>query len=360
MRVGPVSRRQPIQSSSEVLRRKLRTDRSSPVEQAVSPVKALRLALARAVDHVIKLPLRVQSVRQSRLDVSDTLTQIDGGWALFLLEHADGNFGAFCVDPNSVIAFVQQQTSGQVSAQEGDARPLTRTDKSLTTPIIEAFLRRFDAALDGAPTAFWTCGYKCAEIAPSKHDLALKLDAAEYRGFDIQIEISDGLLQSSCRLFLPIKEPIAPTSGRAKNKAKESEKRAVRSARGAALGAQVELRADLCTLQMTLADLRQFKTGHSLALPKSSLQSAVLSDRRGVTRFPIHLGQLNGLRAARFASAQDGAKAPQKNPALPPSLPKVAPDTTEQDVQANPRAQDVEQDGGEMDELDKLMLETDQ
>ncbi len=55
----------------------LRSDAKVPDDQTVSPATAARVSLARAADQVFSLALRVNSIRQSRLDLADAVDQID-------------------------------------------------------------------------------------------------------------------------------------------------------------------------------------------------------------------------------------------------------------------------------------------
>jgi flagellar motor switch protein FliM len=62
-----------IEASPSILRRKLRSEPASSQAQAVSPAKAARLSLARAADKAFELPMRVNAIRQSRLDLEDVV-----------------------------------------------------------------------------------------------------------------------------------------------------------------------------------------------------------------------------------------------------------------------------------------------
>lgn len=289
-------------ANSDVLRRKLRSESRGEQEQAMSPAKALRMGLARAADQVIQLALRVDSIRQQRLTLAETLEQVPMDWALFPLVHDDGSVGAICVDPACAIAFVEQQTTGRLMQAAPDSRTVTRTDKALTQPLLACFLQLFDAALEGAPTAYWTRGYRCDDPVETRHLLALQLDSAEYRSFNVAAEFAETTRKGAVRLFLPIKEP-ARNRGRTANKQDKADTQpqlAQGGLRRAALAAQVELRAIMCRLHMPLSQLNTLEAGQLLALPSDAMQTARLEDRQGKTAFPVHLGQVHGMRAVRL------------------------------------------------------------
>ena len=190
-----------ISSSSEVLRRKLRSDTSGTEEQSVSPVKAARISLARAADKAFELALRVSGIRQSRLDLADMVEQLNEEWALFPLLHDDGSVGVMCIEPACIVAFVERQTLGHVKDVQGDLRAITRTDKTLAMPFLNRFLRMFDEVLEGAPTAYWTQGYRAEDAVVTRHLMVLLLDASEYRGFDMKSDIIGTSRSVSMRLF---------------------------------------------------------------------------------------------------------------------------------------------------------------
>ena len=125
----------------------LRSDAKAPDDQTVSPATVARVSLARAADQAFSLALRVNSIHQSRLDLADEVDQIDEDWALFPLLHDDGSVGVMCFEPACIIAFVESQTMGRVSAEAGELRRLTQTDKALAVAFLKVFLRRFDEAL---------------------------------------------------------------------------------------------------------------------------------------------------------------------------------------------------------------------
>ncbi len=75
--------------------------------------------------------------------------------------------------------------------------------------------------------------------------------------------------------------------------------------RSAALAAQVEMDVAICKISLPLSELGALKPGHLMKLPKDAVQQAVLKDRIGKTSLPVHLGQLNGMRAVRILKNPD-------------------------------------------------------
>ena len=313
------------------------------------------MSLARAADQAFKLALRVGGIRQSRLDLADVVEQLEEEWALFPLLHDDGSVGVMCVDPSSNIAFVEQQTMGRVAASGDDARKLTRTDKALALPFLERFLRLFDEALDGAPTAYWTRGYRAEDAVETRHLMVLLLDASEYRGFEMKSDVEPVGRTGTIRFFLPIKEPVraAPRQGK---KAKQNEQNEKPKLRNAALAAMVEMDAVMCKVTMPLSELSALQPGQLLNLPQNASRQAKLQDKKGQTSLPVQLGQLHGMRAVRFASGS-----------IPSQRAAPAPAAIEKPVQPKPVNTEITQESEQSqsggidastapkDELDELL-----
>ncbi|MEP5153415.1 hypothetical protein [Planktotalea sp.] len=315
------------------------------------------MSLARAADQAFKLALRVGSIRQSRLELSDMVEQLDENWALFPLIHDDGSIGAMCIDPATNTAFVEQQTLGRVNAATSTSRKLTRTDKALALPFSDKFLRLFDKALEGAPTGYWTRGYRTEDAVETRHLMVLLLDASEYRGFEMSSEIAGSDRKSLIRLFLPMKEPVQPKSLKSNKKDKEKPAKARPKLRNAALAASVEVDAIMCKITIPLTELHGLKEGQLLPLPKNAAQSAKLQDKIGQTALPVRLGQLHGMRAVRLAQSYADVASAQE--ALPDTVAR-GPDVAQKSTTSSP--EEVSADtpperntSGSGDELDDLL-----
>ena len=332
----------------------MRSESASAQEQAVSTAKAARLSLARAADKAFELPMRVNAIRQSRLDLADVVESLEEEWAIYPLVNDDGSIGVMSFDPAYVIAFMERQTKGSVNPSDEEARPLTRTDKALVGTFLEVFFNLFDDSLLGAPTAYWTRGYRAEDAVHSRHLMVLLLDASEYRGFDISCEVS-GLDRSiSMRLFLPIKEkqPTLAEANKAKKKNRpDKDQIGNKTMRGAALAATVELDTIMRKVTMPLSQLNTLKAGELVRLPQNAAAQAQLVDHSGQTSRAVNLGQLHGMRAVRLVYSEADEMMGQEPQAIETLQPKtqmpedIAPASS--DPVPNPSAQG--------DELDALL-----
>jgi len=352
-----------ITSNSNVLRRKLRSDPAGPDDPAVSPAKAARVSLARAADTAFNLAVRVTSIRQNRLDLSEVVDKIDDDWALFPLVHDDGSVGVMCLEPACVVAFVERQTLGRVNDAGQPSRALTRTDKALAIPFLEVFLRQFDEALEGAPTAYWTQGYHAEDAVATRHLMVLQLDANEFRAFDMQCSLTETGQLMQAQLFLPIKEKTVKKARKSianKGLKDNGSGLGTQRMRDAALPAHVEMDAVMCKVLLPLSDLKSLRPGELLKLPQDAARQAHLVDKIGRTSQSVHLGQLHGMRAVRLAHSS----APQ-SPVIASQLTPDKKETPKPKAELNapkqlgkenpePTPQNEVQEGG-LDELDALI-----
>lgn len=261
------------------------------------------MSVARAADKAFGLALRVNGIRQSRLDLAELVDQLRGDWALYPLLHLDGSVGLMAIDTACTVAFVEQQTLGQVHLNAPDLRTLTRTDKALAMGFVEKFLSLFDRALEGAPTAHWTRGYRAEGAAETHHLMALQLDASDYRGFEIMSDIISVSRAVSVRLYLPIKEQGVDSTVNSKSAKPSKDAASPKNGakmRLAVMAAKVELDAVMCKISLSLSELQALKVDQLLALPRNASQHAQLRDRTGKTSISVDLGQLHGMRAVRM------------------------------------------------------------
>ncbi len=247
--------------------------------------------MARAADQAFSFALRVNSIRQSRLDLVDVVDQINEDWALFPLLHDDGSVGVMYFEPVCIIAFVESQTMGWVSTEAGELPRLTKTDKALAVAFIEVFLRRFDEALKGGPTAYWICGYRSEDAVAIRHMIVLQRDDAEYCGFDMQSEVVEAERLINMRIFLPIKEKVALQNSKNKlGKTGAALLESEHTIRRFAMAANVEMDAIMCKVMLSLSELNRLQPGHLVHWPQDAAKQAHLVDCSGLSAQSVRLG----------------------------------------------------------------------
>lgn len=283
-----------------VIQRMARVAREGYQARAMSPAKALRLALAKAADRSIGLALLVTAVEQRQLLVADLPPALGEGGLLLLLDGPDGRRGALRLDLPFLAALIEMQTMGRVTGKPAEPRTLTRTDAAIAAPLIDAALAEFGALLTEEGGDHWGAGYAFGAMAEDARNLGLALTEAEYHHFRLMVEIGEAAQPGALSLFLPVcaapAQPETPgTPGAPQPLTLEH----------SALDAPVCLQAVLTRLTLPLDRVGTLKPGD--VLPFSSERPLGLRLEVGHKHkvADARLGQINGLRAARLLVASD-------------------------------------------------------
>lgn len=294
------------QGPGAVVRRKLAgsgANTDGPVERPV--VRALRLAMARAADAVLDLPLsvlQVQQTRSAREDLSDTLWP-DG--LLLILDGPDAAVGAICADTAMVAAIIQQQTVGRVLASETEPRPFTDTDAALLAPVIDDVLTRAAGLSEVEADRACLTGFSFGARAEDVRSLVLALQADRFRRFDLTLDLANGAATGRLALILP--EPVAAP--------KPALPPVSPGPNGAMLSVQADLMAVLCRLRLPYSELSGWQAGQVVALPGAHLGRTRIQTIAGGVIAQGRLGRIDGVRAVRLSEDATVQEAPPHDPA---------------------------------------------
>lgn len=307
----------------DVLRRKASVGRASHEARAMTPAKALRLAIEKAADAKMGLAMSVTGGSRGPSDLSEVLDAMTEDGLLLLLDGPDGRVGALCLDFALLSGLVEMQTVGKVLPRDPDPRPTTRTDAAIVTPLVDDVLARF--AIDLAPEeeGFWAAGYRVGGRCPDLRVLGLALGAPEYQLLRVPVDIARGSRAGQLMLALPnvTRPPPAPDPSNAS--AEQALDMAARL-RARLLDVPATLEAVLCRLTLPLAQVRALAVGDLLTLPADAVYTARLETGPKRAIALAQMGQMNGRRALRLH---------------PPGGPEAAGDGTSADQPATDRRQ---------------------
>lgn len=312
---------------ASVLRRKTRAAREGGDPRVISPVRALRLSLARAADTLFGLGLSVATVEQRRIEPADLQPALEGAGLFVLLDGAGGTRGALRFDPALMAGLIEVQTVGQVLPGPVRARPATRTDAAMMAPLVDSFLDGFDAemARGMAHPAAW--GFRFGDRVEDARALALLLPAPGFDYFRLTVDLGPGARTGRLDLILPPPpQPAPPARGSAGPGAPLPPGTPGPEAAMAevALSAPVVLDAVLARISLPLRAAMALGAGDRLALPSDSLGRAQLVAAGGYVVAEGRLGRREGWRALRVEApppetgASPGATA-ARAPALVPN-----------------------------------------
>ncbi len=282
-------------NSNAVLRRKAVAAREVYQARAMSPVKALRLALSKSADELLDLSLVVRSAEYEFVTVEQMLEMLSDEQLLILLDGADNSSGVLGFDLSTTAALVEQSTMGRVSPLEPDPRPTTATDAALVAPVIDDVLLRLAMMLEGERDMHWVPGYSFGVRIENKRLLALALEAPDFHVFRLNLDLG-GVKQGNMVLAL---------QDRAKLSDLELDLRDGTASKAnlgdAVMGAPASIDAILHRVSLPLSEISRLKVGDLIPVPREALSETRLeATGRGTCLGHVRLGQVNGFRAVRL------------------------------------------------------------
>ena len=296
-----------------VIHRKAQTARAEYQARAMSPAKALRLALATSADKMFDLPLVVSALEQVELSQTALRPEFSGG-LMVLLDGPRGACGAVCLDAALLGALIEVQTTGRVTDRPPQDRPVTRTDAAIAAPLIDATLQGAEALLSEDAPDHWASGYRFGVMMEDARAMTLALHAAAFHVFRLYIEAGDIGRPGVLTVLLPVPEaPAQKPGGAAKDTALQ------RTLEQSAMDVPVRLEAVLGRTTQPLGKVCTLKEGDVLPFSMDRpMQIRLEASQKHVVAL-ARLGQMNGARAVRLSPGGDSppartAPAPQAAP----------------------------------------------
>ncbi len=307
---------------ASVLRRKTRAAREGSDPRVMSPVKALRLSLARAADTLFGLALIVATVEQRRIETGELDDALGSEGLFMLLDGARGARGALRLDIALMTGLIEVQTIGQVLPGALRERPATRTDAAMVAPLVDALLAGFDTEMAAGHAHHAPRGFRFGDRVEDARALGLLLPASEFDFFRLTIDLGPGKRTGRLDLLLPpAPAPIPPRSGAVMPQRRADTTRDIASV---ALSAPVVLDAVIARISLPLREAMTLRPGDHLGLPRDCLARSELVAAGGLVAAEGRLGQREGWRALRLAGhvaeADEGSAGPE-----PPSPEKTRP-----------------------------------
>lgn len=277
-----------------VLERKLALARDERQGDTRSILRALRLALARAADEAVGLPMSVIGATQARRELDELGRAVAEDRLYLMLSGPEGTLGAACIDRACVTAILQQQTMGQVVAGGFVERPFTGTDAAMVAPLLDALLPRAHDMVDQPADRACLAGFEFCARAESRRALLLLLEYDRYRVFDLTAEIAGGKAQGQITLILPDR-PEAEVAG--VEGAKTVQGRHLDEAFGVV---RADLDAVISRIRLPLAAFAGMQAGDLLPLVGHKLDKTEIVTIEGRQVALARLGQCRGMRAVRL------------------------------------------------------------
>ncbi len=295
------------QQKASVIRRKTRAAREGADPRVMSPVRALRLALARAADTLLDLPLVVATVEQRRVEAGEVETALGSDGLFLLLDGRAGARAAMRLDPGLLAALIEVQTTGRVRPGEVRARVPTRTDAAMVAPLVDALLAGFDEGMGGSGAEPAPRGFHFGDKVEDARALSLLLVAPEFEFFRLTVDIGPGLRTGRLDLLMPPAPVPAPGPAARKGAGRGGgpvQVPAPEDMAAVALAAPVVLDAVLARIHLPLSAAMSLEVGQRLGLPVQSLRRVRLVGAGGHVAAEARLGRCDGWRALRLGGAE--------------------------------------------------------
>ncbi len=276
--------------------------------------RSWRLALARAAQDVLSMPLDVPRLSLNRRSLTELTDLLPDHAMLAVLEGPGDALGLMAMSPAILSGLIEVQTMGRVLSQAPLPRKPTRTDAALVAPVIERALAALDEALVDEADLVWAGGFRYASFLDDPRPLALLLDDQPYRVLTAQVSLSGGAKSGEVMLALPA-EGRGQRPGMAA--ADASDAHAVlaftHQMTEAVLAVPCQLEAVLARVTLPLAAVLDLEPGAIVALPRNALSGIRLEGLDGLPLAAARLGQNSGLRAVRLSGE---ARLPHAAPAI--------------------------------------------
>lgn len=305
--------------AGEIIRKKVAAGRSGQPEGGPGADRAWRLALARAANDILALPLEVARLSVHRRSLAELLELAPERALIAVLEGPAEGLGILMLSPPVLSAMIEMQTMGRVSSGAPPVRKPTRTDASMVADLIDQALRQLEAGLETDPDLIWAGGFRYASFLDDPRPLGLLLEEEHYRVLQAELRLGNGAKSGAVLLALP-----AEGRGRAPKPAPTATPAPVAAALfSKALSDQVmrteaDIAAVLHRFTVPLSFVMDLKAGDLVPLSTAALDRIVLEGLDGRPLASGRLGQNRGMRAVRLApqAAAEAAPSMEIGPAL--------------------------------------------
>jgi flagellar motor switch protein FliM len=287
--------------TGEVIRKKVAAGRASHTEGGPGADRAWRLALARAANDLIALPLEIARLSIHRRSLAELLELAPERALIAVLEGPGEGLGMLTLSPPVLAAMIEMQTMGRVSTSAPPLRKPTRTDAWMVAELIDRAMQDLEDGLEFDADLTWTSGFRYASFLDDPRPLGLLLEEDHYRVLMAEVRLGNGAKSGPVMLALP-----AEGRGRAPKPAPKTTPAPVAAALFTkALSDQVmrteaQLSAVLHRFTVPLGFVMGLKTGDMVPLSAAALDRIVIEGLDGRRLATGRLGQNRGMRAVRL------------------------------------------------------------
>ncbi len=263
--------------------------------------RSWRLALARAAQDVLSMPLDVPRLSLNRRSLTELTDLLPDHAMLAVLEGPGESLGLLAMSPAVLSGLIEVQTMGRVLAQAPIPRKPTRTDAAMVAPVIERALGALDEALSDEADLVWAGGFRYASFLDDPRPLALLLEDRAYRVLTAHVSLSGGAKSGEVILALPAEgRGLRPRRDTTLADDAHAVQAFTHAMNAVVLGVPCLLEAVLARVTLPLGAVMGLEPGTIVPLPKNALSGIRLEGLDGLPLAEARLGQNSGMRALRL------------------------------------------------------------
>jgi flagellar motor switch protein FliM len=288
-------------TSSLAVRRKIDAGKADRADGGPGADRGWRLALARAANDTMALPLEVERMTLDHRSLAELLDLAPERALIAVLEGPGDGLGIVTLSATVLAAMIEMQTMGRVGAFDPAPRKPTRTDAAMVAVVIDRALADLEAGLVSDPDLIWAGGFRYASFLDDPRPLGLLLEEESYRVLNAEVRIASGVKTGTILLALPShgrgrKPKPAPEATPAPIAAAIFTKSLVEQV----MRTEAELAAVLHRVTLPLSAVMGMKTGDLVPLSKAALDGITIQGLDGRPLAAGKLGQNRGMRAVRL------------------------------------------------------------
>jgi flagellar motor switch protein FliM len=284
--------------------------RSGASLTAMTPLKALRSAAARAGDDALNCVVGLRELAEETVTLDELVEKLPDP-ALFVQLDGPGRMrGIAAITPQVLGAVIEAQTIGKVLKSAAADRKPTRTDATLIADFLDRTLAGFAALMAECPAPPPVGGFGFGGALVDARSGVMLLQDVKHLHFIAELDFGHGAKIGKLHLVLPAEHKVARS-----RTADKSEWHATMNS--TVLGTTARLEAVLCRLKMPLCDIAVLKEGDVINLTMASLADVALVGADGNRLVTAALGRSGAMRAVRVALTVARKPSPAPKPAVP-------------------------------------------
>ncbi len=280
------------QAEQPVLRRKVGARRASQGLAEMTPNKAMRMALAKAGDKVLKVPVTLRDMKRATLALDDLAGSMPDPSLILQMEGVGRTVALAVLCPQVVAAAIESQTMGRVVKGEAAARKATATDATMTSAFIDFAIEGFSVLAEDCRGLPAIEGYRVTDRILDFRAAGMVLEDADHFHIAVDLDFASGAKSGTIHLVLPTRQRKPRPGAEPEDWGPALEK--------VVMSSPARLEGHLCRFKMPLMDATRLEPGQVVPLKNASLDSVDLIATNGRKVISARLGRSGPMRAVRL------------------------------------------------------------